>query len=81
MARELGVSVQLVFGAFSTALVISALLGPYAGRAIDRFGGRPVLVATSLDFTLRLALLAVATGPACLFLAWAVLGLGMGSGL
>ena len=35
MARELGVSVQLVFAAFSAALVISALLGPYAGRLLE----------------------------------------------
>ena len=81
MARELGVPVQLVFDAFSAALVMSAVLGPYAGRAIDRFGGRPVLVVTSLIFALGLAILAGASGPVSLFAAWAVLGVGMGSGL
>ena len=44
IARELGVSVPTVFAAFSLALIVSALLGPFAGRAIDRWGGRPVLV-------------------------------------
>src|SRR5690554_7286269 len=43
MARDLGLSVQAVFGAFSAALVLAALLGPLAGRCIDRYGGRPVL--------------------------------------
>lgn len=41
MARDLGVSVPMVFGAFSFALVVSALLGPYAGLAIDRWGAAP----------------------------------------
>ncbi|NUZ08901.1 MFS transporter [Piscinibacter koreensis] len=81
MAHELGVSVQLVFAAFSAALVLSAVLGPSAGRSIDRFGGRPVLVVTSLVFALGLGLLAMASGPVSLFAGWAVLGVGMGSGL
>jgi len=81
MARELGVSVPVVFAAFSVALVVSALLGPRAGRAIDRWGGRPVLMATSLVFAAGLALLGLVQGPVGLFAAWAVLGIGMGSGL
>ena len=40
MARDLGVSTPTVFAAFSVALVVSALLGPYAGRAIDQGQGR-----------------------------------------
>ncbi|MBN9206194.1 MFS transporter [Methylibium petroleiphilum] len=81
MARDLGVGVPTVFAGFSFALVVSALLGPRAGRAIDRFGGRPVLMATSVVFAAGLALLGTAQGPAGLFIAWAVLGIGMGSGL
>ncbi len=81
MARELGVSVPTIFAAFSLALVVSALLGPRAGRAIDRWGGRPVLMTTSLVFAVGLALLGIAQGPVGLFAAWVVLGIGMGSGL
>ena len=81
MARELGVAPATVFAAFSAALLISAALGPLAGRTIDRVGGRPVLMATSLCFAAGLALLGLASGTASLFLAWAVLGVGMGSGL
>lgn len=81
MARDLGLPVPTVFAAFSLALVVSAFLGPHAGRAIDRWGGRPVLVATSVVFALGLALLGAARTPFMLFLAWAVLGVGMGSGL
>ena len=81
MARDMGISVAMVFAAFSCALVVSALLGPYAGRSIDRWGGRPVLMATSGVFALGLAALAMAQGPWSLFAAWVLLGVGMGSGL
>ena len=43
MARELGIGTPTVFLGFSLALVVSALLGPLAGKLIDRYGGRPVL--------------------------------------
>ncbi|KWW35973.1 MFS transporter [Cupriavidus metallidurans] len=81
MARDLGVSTPTIFAAFSVALVVSALLGPAAGRMIDRTGGRSVLVATSLVFTIGLAGLGVAQGVAGLFAAWVILGIGMGAGL
>lgn len=81
MAKDLGVAMPTVFAAFSVALVVSALLGPRAGAAIDRFGGRPVLIGTSLVFAAGLAGLGLAQGPVGLFAAWVVLGLGMGSGL
>jgi MFS family permease len=81
MARELGVSVPTVFAAFSAALIVSAFVGPLAGRAIDRWGGRPVLAATSLVFAAALAGLATVQGVFGLFAAWLLLGVGMGSGL
>jgi MFS family permease len=81
MARDVGVSTPTVFAAFSAALVVSALLGPYAGRTIDTWGGRPVLAGTSLVFAAGLAALGLATGPIGLFAAWLILGVGMGSGL
>ncbi len=81
IARDLGVTVPTVFAAFSVALLVSALLGPAAGRAIDHWGGRPVLMATNLVFALGLAGLGLAQHAVGLFLAWAVLGVGMASGL
>lgn len=81
MARDLGVSLPTVFAAFSVALIVSALLGPRSGRAIDVWGGRPVLMATNVVFALGLVGLGLAKGPASLFAAWVVLGVGMGSGL
>ncbi len=81
MARDLHLSTATVFAAFSLALVVSALLGPRAGRAIDRHGGRPVLATTNLLFALGLAALAGAQGGVTLFAAWALIGVAMGAGL
>ena len=81
MARELGVSSGVVFGAFSAALVVAALFGPLAGRRIDLFGGRDVLAVSSLVFAGGLATLGAAQSVAMLFVAWLVIGVGMAMGL
>ncbi len=56
------------------------MLGPLAGRTIDRYGGRDVLATTNLVFAGGLVLLSLATGPASLVAAWMVIGIGMGFG-
>ena len=81
MARDLGLSPTSVFGAFSMALVVSAIVGPWAGARIDGFGGRGVLILSNLVFTAGLVLLAAAPSPVVMFLGWGVIGLGMGIGL
>lgn len=81
MARDLGTGAPNVFGAFSVALLVSALVAPWAGRTIDRHGGRPMLMATNLLFALGLAALGLAQGTVSLYLAWMLLGLAMGAGL
>jgi hypothetical protein len=81
MAAGVGLSPVWVFGAFSMAMVVSALVGPWAGARIDRIGGRGVLMLSNLVFAAGLLMLAAAPGPAVLFAGWAVIGLGMGMGL
>ncbi len=81
MARDLGMSTPTAFAAFSAALVISALVGPLAGRAIDSRGGRIVLMAANGLFAAGLSALGVATSPWQFFAGWAVIGVAMGSGL
>ena len=49
MAREFGVSPAWIFGAFSAALVVSALLGPAAGRAIDLRGVESAVVSVGAE--------------------------------
>ena len=81
MATDLGLPPPMVYLAFSLALVVSAAVGPASGRAIDKLGGRPVLLGCNGIFALGLVLLALAQGPWGLFAAWAVMGLAMGAGL
>lgn len=81
IARDLGVSSNWVFSAFSASLVLSALLGPRIGRQIDLVGGRSVLSLSNLVLAAGLVLLGFATSVPVLVLAWLVLGVGMGAGL
>lgn len=81
MAADLGVATPTVFAAFSGAMVVSALVGPWAGLAIDRHGGRVVLAGTSLVFALGLGMLGFAQGLCTMVIAWLVIGAAMGAGL
>jgi MFS family permease len=81
MARDLGVSPSWVFGAFSASLVLSALLGPAVGRAIDLRGGRGVLALSNLVLAGGMVLLGLAPNFWVLCLGWVVLGVGMAMGL
>ena len=79
MGESLGVSTSYVFAVFSLSLLVTALLGPVFGRAIDRHGGRPFLATTSVIFAISLLVMAAAPGPWALILAW--LGIGVGSAM
>jgi predicted MFS family arabinose efflux permease len=81
IGRDLGVSSNWIFAAFSASLVISALLGPRVGRQIDLVGGRPVLSASNLTLAAGLALLGCSYSIPVLVIAWLLLGIGMGCGL
>lgn len=81
MAQDVGLPVAWVFAAFSLALVVSAVVGPAAGRAVDRQGGRQVLMVSNGLFAAGLVALAFSQGPVGLFAAWALMGLAMGVGL
>jgi len=81
MAADLGASRAVVFGAFSASLLIAAVLGPAIGCAIDRRGGRGVLMWSNLVLAAGLAALAAASEPIQFIGAWVVLGIGMAMGL
>src|SRR2546423_9987969 len=63
IARDLGVSSNWIFAAFSASLVISALLGPRVGRQIDLVGGRQVLSLSNVT---------LAAGPTLLWPTYSV---------
>ena len=81
IGRDLGVSSNWIFAAFSASLVIAAVIGPRVGRQIDLVGGRQVLSISNLTLAFGLALLGYATSIAVLVMAWLLLGVGMGLGL
>ncbi|HZI82522.1 MAG TPA: MFS transporter [Casimicrobiaceae bacterium] len=75
MAKDLGVSSTVVFGAFSASLVVSGLAGPRVGKLIDRRGGRSVLAWGSVGAAASLAALAWAPNVTTFFLAWIFAGM------
>ena len=81
MAQDTGLPLAWAFAAFSLALIVSGVVGPAAGRAVDRYGGRRVLLLSNLLFAAGLLAMAGAQGPVSLFAALGVLGLAMGAGL
>lgn len=81
IARDLGVSSNWIFAAFSASQVISALLAPRIGRQIDLVGGRSVLSISNLLLAAGLVLLGFTTSVPMLVIAWLVLGVGMSAGL
>ena len=81
VSATLHLSRDWFYGVVSAALLLSGLLGPLAGRMIDRYGGRDVLAATNVVFAIGLTLLAFASNALWLAIAWIVLGIGMGFGL
>jgi len=85
LADPIGASLNLprsfIFAAFSMALLIAAFAGPAVGRVIDRYGGRGVLVLSNVGLAAGLAVLAAAQDTVWLFVAWAILGVGMSLGL
>ena len=81
IARDLGISNNWFFAAFSAALIISGLLGPRVGRQIDLVGGRQVLSISNVTLAVGLVVLGSAHSVFVLVSAWFVLGIGMGLGL
>jgi MFS family permease len=81
IAAETGWSLTWVVGGVSLGLLIAGFASPAMGRAVERFGGRPVLAWGSVILALGLLGLGVSAHLITYFAAWAILGLGMAVGL
>ena len=76
ITASLGISTEVFFWAFTVSLLVSGLIGPRIGKAIDKLGGRKVLPFGSVAFFLGLILLATARETNQLFVAWFLIGIG-----
>ena len=77
IVADTGWSGAVVYGGFSAALVVMGLVSPPVGRAIDRYGGRPVMAVGSVLIANGCIALALARNPAVYYGAWILLGVAM----
>jgi predicted MFS family arabinose efflux permease len=81
IVRDTGWSLGYVIGGTSIGLLVAGLISPQVGRVIDRHGGQPVLLASSLFYAAGLIGVGLAPALPVYLLAWALIGIGMGTGL
>lgn len=81
ISTDTGWSLDGIAGGLSIGMFVAGLAAPAAGRAIDRYGGRPVLAAGSVFFAIGLLGLGSSTHLFFYWLAWGAVGLGMAAGL
>jgi MFS family permease len=80
IVADTGWSLSWVVSGTSLGLLVAGLISPQVGRTIDKRGGRPVLLASSLFFAVGLAAAGLAPNLPLYLLAWALIGIGMGTG-
>lgn len=78
---ETGWPLRWIIGGVTLGLLVAGLISPLVGRVIDRRGGRPVLVFSSVITAASFAVLALSTSLPVYLLAWVMMGVGMGTGL
>jgi Major Facilitator Superfamily len=81
IVADTGWSLGFVVGGTSIGLLVAGLISPQAGRVIEKHGGRPVLLASSLFYAAGLVGIGLAPALPFYLMAWVVVGLGMGTGL
>lgn len=78
IARELGWSLTLVFGAFSWSLLVAGLAATPIGILLDRHGGQLVMGTGSVICGIGFFLLSASRSPVAYLMSWTILGLAMG---
>ncbi len=77
IAATTGWSKALIFGAFSAALLLSGLISRWAGRFIDRQGGRSLMMTGSVLAAIGCTIIGAIPSPAAYVAGWLVLGIAM----
>jgi predicted MFS family arabinose efflux permease len=77
IAADLGWSPPVVYGGFTSGLVVMGLVSPVAGRTIDLYGGRRVMILGSVLAAIGCAGIALAHGIITYYAAWVCVGLAM----
>ena len=73
--HDTGWSRTQIISGLTIASVLSAIVGPFVGAAVDRFGARILAIPGVVIFSACLALLATATSPSYWLILWGVLGI------
>jgi predicted MFS family arabinose efflux permease len=81
IVADTGWSLGWVVGGVSLGLLMAGLISPRVGTIIDRRGGRPVLVASSLLHVMGLVTIGLSPNLPVYLLGWAIVGAAMGTGL
>jgi predicted MFS family arabinose efflux permease len=81
IVRETGWPLEWVVGGTSLGLLIAGLVSPKVGSIVQRRGGRPVLLASSLFYAAGLVMLGLAPWLPVYLAGWLLIGAGMGTGL
>src|SRR6187549_3828176 len=74
IVAETGWSLGWVVSGTSIGLLVAGLISPLVGRIIDRYGGRPVLLASSILYAAGLGGIGLAPNLAVYLVAWVLLG-------
>jgi MFS family permease len=77
IAADTGWSLSFIYFGFTASLLTMGALSAWAGKAVDRFGGRHVMSAGTLLVSIGLLLLSLVTHEAAYLAVWVFLGLGM----
>jgi predicted MFS family arabinose efflux permease len=81
IARDTGWSYDWVIGGVSVGLLMAGAVSPRVGRAIAKWGGRPILALSAVLLAAGLLLVGWSPSLAWYLAAWLLVGVGMGSGL
>ncbi|GAA4546267.1 MFS transporter [Pseudonocardia xishanensis] len=77
ISTDTGRSVSTITAAFSAGLIVSALVGIWTGRLLDRIGPRPVMTAGSVLAVPAVVGIALAPTLPLFFAAWVLAGVAM----